>query len=163
MAKLVLVCGQTGAGKTTHAIAVAKEIGAIRFSIDPWMKLLFEKDLKSFDYEWITERVERCCEQIWEVTEQILKLDGNAVLDLSFRMKAQRTRVYERASALGVAPELHFLDIPADLRRSRIQQRNRERNPAVFSFEVTNFMFDFMESKFEAPDDQELAAGLHIQ
>jgi pantothenate kinase-related protein Tda10 len=41
--KVILVCGPVGAGKTTYSMALAKEIGAIRFSIDPWMQTLFAK------------------------------------------------------------------------------------------------------------------------
>ena len=38
MARLLLVCGPTGAGKTTYSLSISKEVGAIRFSIDPWMQ-----------------------------------------------------------------------------------------------------------------------------
>jgi predicted kinase len=40
MAKLILVCGPTGVDKTTYSLSLSKEIGAIRFSIDPWMQTL---------------------------------------------------------------------------------------------------------------------------
>jgi len=36
-----LVCGSTGAGKTTYARALSERIGAVRFSIDEWMTALF--------------------------------------------------------------------------------------------------------------------------
>ncbi len=84
MARLILVCGPTGAGKTTYSLSLAKEVGAIRFSIDPWMQTLFSKDMVSLDYSWMIERVNRCHEQIWEVSEQILTLDGSVLLDLGF-------------------------------------------------------------------------------
>jgi len=50
MARLILVCGPTGAGKTTYSLSLSKEIDAIRFSIDPWMQTLFSKDMSSLDY-----------------------------------------------------------------------------------------------------------------
>jgi len=62
--KVILVCGPVGAGKTTYSMALAKEKDAIRFSIDPWMQTLFTKDMKSLDYEWMLERVERCDQPI---------------------------------------------------------------------------------------------------
>ena len=70
MARLVLVCGSTGAGKTTYSMCLAEEAGAVRFSIDPWMQRLFSDDMESLDYSWIMERVDRCHEQIWEVSRQ---------------------------------------------------------------------------------------------
>ncbi|MGD0144992.1 MAG: ATP-binding protein, partial [Rhizomicrobium sp.] len=39
-----LVCGSTGAGKTTYAIALAEKLKAVRFSIDEWMAALFWMD-----------------------------------------------------------------------------------------------------------------------
>jgi predicted kinase len=47
MKKLILVCGSTGVGKTTYSLSLSKEIGAVRFSIDPWMKTLFSKDMSN--------------------------------------------------------------------------------------------------------------------
>src|SRR5689334_16988583 len=39
-----LICGSTGAGKTTYARRLADEIGAVVFSIDEWMAALFWMD-----------------------------------------------------------------------------------------------------------------------
>lgn len=162
MPRLILVCGPTGSGKTTYARKISEEIGGIRFSIDPWMKNLFEKDLKSLDFEWISERVERCQTQIWEVCQQILRNKGHVVLDLSFSTKRQRSEFFAKAEELGIQPELHVLDVPVDIRKQRVQQRNEEKDPAVYAFEVTDFMFDFMEPKFEVPGDDELVHGRRI-
>ena len=163
MAQLILVCGPSGAGKTTYSLSLCEEIKAIRFSIDPWMNTLFSCDMTSLDFSWINERVTRCCEQIWEVAHQILHLDGKVVLDLGFTTKAQRTIFIERAKALGVNAEVHYLKADKALRLQRIQTRNVEKDPAVYAFEVTDIMFNFMESKFEAPCNNELQHGIQIK
>ena len=62
MARLILVCGSTGVGKTTYSLSLSEEIEAIRFSIAPWMQTLFAKDMTSLDYTWMIERVNRCYE-----------------------------------------------------------------------------------------------------
>ena len=162
MARLILVCGPTGAGKTTYSIATARDIAAVRFSIDPWMQTLFAKDMTSLDYEWMIDRVYRCYAQIWEVSEQILRLDGKVVLDLGLTSQEQRRFFSERSEALGVTAETHYLDAPQDIRRERVAKRNAEKDPAVYSFDVTNMMFDFMEPRFEKPDATELEHGNHI-
>jgi DNA polymerase III delta prime subunit len=53
MARLVLVCGPTGVGKTTHSLSLADEIKGVKFSIDPWMQTLFSKDMTELDFEWM--------------------------------------------------------------------------------------------------------------
>jgi len=162
MSRLIIVCGPTGVGKTTHSIALATEIEAVRFSIDPWMQTLFAKDMATLDYDWMIERVHRCYDQIWNVSEQILSIRGNVVLDLGFTEKAQRERFAQPARAMGASPEVHYLDAPADVRRKRVDKRNLEKDPNVYSFDVDRMMFDFMEPRFEAPDEAELANGRRI-
>jgi adenylate kinase family enzyme len=79
MARLILVCGPAGAGKTTYSLSLAKDAEAIRFSIDPCMQTQFTKDMTSLDYSWMIERVSRCCQQIREVNEQIPAITGNVI------------------------------------------------------------------------------------
>lgn len=160
--RLILVTGPTGVGKTTYSISITKEIGAVRFSIDPWMQTLFSKDMKSIDFSWMMERVERCYAQIWEVSEQILGLDGNVVLDLGFTTKAQRERFAQLAVQCGGIAEIHYLEAPTELRRQRVKKRNSEKDPAVYAFDVDDAMFNFMEPRFEIPDAVELSHGKKI-
>lgn len=162
MSKLILVCGSTGAGKTTYSISLSEEIGAVRFSIDPWMQTLYSKDMKTLDYSWMMERVHRCYDQIWDVSKQILKLNGNVILDLGFTTKAQRDIFTSKASEIGVKSELHFLDVPRELRKKRVAERNANKDPELYAFEVTDMMFNFMEPKFQKPAEDELLNGCVI-
>jgi len=162
MSRMILVCGPTGVGKTTYSISLSKEVNGIRFSIDPWMQNLFAKDMKELDYSWMIERVHRCYDQIWDVSEQILSLGGNVVLDLGFTEKTQREHFSVRAKSLGLEAEIHFLDAPKEIRKQRVEKRNSEKDPNVYAFDVTDIMFNFMEPRFEAPDAEELEGGLKI-
>jgi predicted kinase len=101
-----LVCGPTGVCKKTHSLSLANEIKAIKFSIDPWMQTLFSKDMTYLDFEWMIERVNRCLEQIWQVSEHILAINGNVILDLGFTTKAQKDSFANRARELGLDPEI---------------------------------------------------------
>ncbi len=159
MARLIIVTGPTGVGKTTYSLSLSKDIGAVRFSIDPWMQSLFSKDMTSLDYSWMIERVHRCYEQIWQVSQQILELDGNVVLDLGFTTKEQRQHFHLLAKELGVDSEVHYLNAATEVRKKRVKKRNTEKDPNIYAFEVTDFMFDFMEPKYEIPDQQELENG----
>ncbi len=51
------------------------------------------------------------------------------------------------------------MSAPAELRKERVKKRNQEKDPDVYAFEVTDFMFNFMEPRFEIPDDNELDGG----
>ena len=159
MNKLIIVCGLTGAGKTTYSIELCDKLGAIRFSIDPWMQTLFSKDMKSLDFSWMMERVERCQSQIWEVSKQILFNNGVVVLDLGFTTKSQRALFVEKATEIGIDVEIHYLETPLDIRKQRVKKRNTEKDPSVYAFEVTPEMFEFMEPRFEQPTDDELRDG----
>ncbi|MDH5328274.1 MAG: ATP-binding protein [Gammaproteobacteria bacterium] len=163
MARLIIVCGPTGVGKTTYSIGLAKEISAVRFSIDPWMQTLFSKDMTELDYSWLIERVYRCYDQIWEVSEQILSLNNNVILDLGFTTKEQRKVFVDRGRKLDINAETHYLDAPTEVRRQRVNRRNAEKDPNVYAFEVTDIMFDFMEPRFEVPDADELENGCKVQ
>lgn len=162
MARLILVCGPTGVGKTSYSIVLAREIGAIRFSIDPWMQTLYSKDMTSLDFAWMMERVRRCYEQIWEVSAQILAIDGTVILDLGFTTRELRDIFANRARELGISAEIHYLDAPTAVRKQRVEKRNAEKDPALYAFEVTDSMFTFMEPRFEVPGQEELVNGLKV-
>jgi predicted kinase len=80
----------------------------------------------------------------------------------SFTTKAQRELFRIKAEALGVKSELHYLNVPLDLRKDRVKQRNISKDPELYAFEVTEMMFNFMEPRFETPDDTELENGCTI-
>jgi predicted kinase len=156
MSRVIIVCGQTGAGKTTYSLKISNEINGVKFSIDPWMQNLFSKDMDSFDFDWMMERIERCQIQIWEIAKQIIKNKGNVVLDLGFTTKDQRKLFINKAKISGIRAEIHYIDTPVDVRKQRVIKRNTEKDPEVYAFEVTDQMFEFMEPRFEPPSGEEL-------
>ena len=64
--------------------------------------------------------------------------------------------------ALGMRAEIHYLNAKKDVRKKRVEKRNVEKDPAVYSFEVTNMMFNFMEPRFEIPSQTELKNGCKV-
>jgi len=156
----ILVVGCTGAGKTTYARRLADEIGGVRFSIDEWMTTLFWADSpQPLEFAWTMERVRRCEAQIRAVASQLAAREVPAVLDLGFTKKVQRDAFRAAAAEAGVAAAVHFIDVPADERWYRVNRRNKERGE-TFAMEVDRQMFDFMESMWEPPGEEEwIAAG----
>jgi predicted kinase len=155
-----LVCGSTGAGKTTYAKRLGEEVQAVLFSIDQWMTALFWLDSPSpIEASWSMERVSRCMDQIWTVALQVAARGTPCILDLGFTRLRERRRFTELARAAGFTVQLHVLDVPPEERWRRVQSRNTEKGEThQLQFAVTRDMFDFVESMWEPPDETEMAA-----
>ena len=152
-----LLAGSTGAGKTTLALKLAAELGAVRFSIDEWTTGLYGPDIPaSGTYPWLMERIERIEARIWAMTRQLTALGTPVVLDLGFTKAGHRAKFETLARDAGLGVRLHFADVPAGERWARVQRRNQEGGPS-FHMAVSREMFDFMESIWEPPTDLELA------
>ena len=99
-----LICGSTGAGKTTYALQLSDRLGAVRFSIDDWMAALFWMDTpQPLHPAWSMERVERCLTQIWAVVLQIATRNVPCILDSGFGRAASRARFVKLATAAGLS------------------------------------------------------------
>jgi predicted kinase len=151
-----LVAGSTGAGKTTFAIQLAEREKALRLSIDEWMVTLFEPDQPAeIRFEWMIERVNRCEAQMWDVALQAAAFGQPIIVDCGPTSAADRDKWVRRAAAAGLPVRLHFLDVDAEERWRRVQERNAQLGP-TYRLHVTREMFDFVETLWEAPGDAEL-------
>ncbi len=155
-----LVCGSTGAGKTTYANRLNAEVGGVVFSIDQWMTALFWMDSPSpIEAAWSMERVRRCNGQIWTVAAQVAARGTPCILDLGFTRLKERSEIAARARATAFSVQLHVLDVPVTERWRRVQSRNAEKGETYqLEFAVTREMFDFVETLWEPPDEREMAA-----
>ena len=153
-----LVCGSTGAGKTTAALELAAGLPALHLSIDDWMTTLFWADSpQPIQFAWAMARVKRCEAQIWTTALAAARLGVASVLDLGFTKAEHRQRFYALAGAEGLGVRLHYVNVPAAERWRRVEARNTERG-TTFRLEVNRQMFDFIESIWEPPGAAELAA-----
>ena len=155
-----LICGSTGAGKTTYANRLSSEAGGVVLSIDQWMTALFWMDSPSLiQADWSMERVRRCNHQIWTVAAQVAARGIPCILDLGFTRLKERSEITGLAQAAGLSVQLHVLDVPVKERWRRVQSRNAEKGEThQLQFAVTREMFDFVETMWEPPDDREMAA-----
>ncbi|TAJ57379.1 MAG: ATP-binding protein [Chitinophagaceae bacterium] len=162
MKTIHFVFGSQGAGKSTYAKQLAKEVNGVHLAIDEWMWELFGADLpQPINMAWVMERVARCEKRIWANTLQIIATGTPAILDLGF-MKAQSRQLYNTLAAnLNIPVQWHYVDAPVETRLQRVINRNAEKGN-TFSFEVSPEAFHFMESQFERPTEEELAKALVI-
>jgi len=157
--RIHLVCGPTGAGKTTYARDLAQRVGAVRFSIDEWMTALFWMDApRPLAPSWSLERVERCQALIWATASQIAALGTPCMLEVGLARRVDRARLARLAADAGWPLRLHLVEAPQDERRRRVAARNADERARQLPFAVTPEMFDFVETLWEPPTEEEMAA-----
>jgi len=158
MATIHLLFGPVGSGKTTHGRALAAEHGAAFFCLDEWMAALFMMDAPMpLTLDWTLPRVERCEQQIWTVTRQLVALGVVVILELGFFKRAQRTRVRALVADAAIEPTIHVLEVPREVRRERVRTRNR--GSATLTIEVDDATFDWAEAYYEPLGDDELVGA----
>jgi predicted kinase len=157
-----LIVGSTGAGKTNYAQKLKRENQGIIFSIDLWNNILFLSDKSESDgLDWMLERIDRAETLMMLLIKQLEEAKVDAILDLGFSKRKHREKFKNFAIKNNFDLQLHFLDIPSEIRRERVLKRNIEKGD-TFEFEVTDEMFEFMETYFETPTEEELIGGVVI-
>lgn len=152
-----LITGPTGAGKSTFSERLAKDVQGVRFSIDEWMQALHNQDQPAeMSFDWFYERVQRNCSQMRRMADQLIRIGTPAIFDCGLTTAKERAIFADWADAKGYSLRLHFIDVPQEERWRRTQRRNEEQ-AETFQFQVTRFMFDFIESIWEEPSAEEMA------
>src|SRR6187549_4222296 len=110
-----LVCGSTGAGKTTFSMRLAEQEGAIRLSIDEWITALFGADQpKQIQFAWMMERVNRCEAVMWNVAVDAARRGIGSVIDCGLTRARHRRKFADLAAEAGLPVVLHWLDVPVE-------------------------------------------------
>ena len=153
-----LICGSTGAGKSTYAQALAQELGGLHFAIDRWMVALFWQDSpQPIEFDWTMTRIDRCEAMIFETAMQASTIGVPAILDLGFTKVVHRQKFAKLAEEAGIPVVLHVLDVPVETRWSRVEGRNTAKGE-TYAMNVDRSMFDFVETMWELLDAAEMAA-----
>jgi uncharacterized glyoxalase superfamily protein PhnB/predicted kinase len=152
---LHLVLGPVGAGKSTLALQLASEHGALRLTLDEWMARLFRPDRPETDLmEWYVERASRCVEQIWALALALLATGTSAVLEIGLLQRSARESFYRRVETSGSALCVYVLDAPRELRRARVLARNHRGGP-TFSGVVPAEIFELASDLWEPLEAEE--------
>jgi len=158
-----LIVGNTGAGKSTYAKRLNEEKGGVIFTIDQWNRVLFLPDKADSDgFDWFMERISRSESLMMELIIQLETNQTDSILDLSFSTFDHREKFRSFARDNGFECIMHYLDIPSEIRKGRVQKRNEAKGD-TFEFEVSDDDFAFMESHFEAPTREEMENGVHLK
>ena len=147
-ARLILTCGLPGAGKTTLAMQIAAERSAVRLTKDEWLRALGSSP-------WDTRANEKVEQELWRLAQEILSHGLSVVLDFGLWARTERDEKRAVARRIGVAVELHYLDVPPDELWRRIEERNSA--PPWQKEPISRADLDEWVGVFEAPDARELA------
>jgi predicted kinase len=153
--RIHVIVGPVGAGKSTFGLGLAAGGGAVRLTLDEWMTALFRPDRPDAGViEWYVERAARCVERIWVVARDIAAVGADVVLEIGLLRRRDREQLYARSAAAGLALTIHALDAPRDVRRERVERRNREQGP-TFSMLVPLEFFERASDLWEPLEPEE--------
>ncbi|NKC01665.1 MAG: AAA family ATPase [Pseudomonadales bacterium] len=155
MAKVTLIEGPVGAGKTTFAAKLGVQRGVPRLDLDEWMVSLFSPDRPETGFmPWYQDRKERCLEQIWRIALELLDADHDVILELGLVQLLDREEFYARVDGCDHDLEVFVLDVPFAERKARVMRRNDEQGMA-FKMAVSEEIFQIANAAWQPPDEIE--------
>ena len=146
-----VICGFIGAGKTTFARKLEKEIGAIRITKDEWVIKIFGNKITSDkNFEVYDKNI---TELATDIAFKILKSGKDVILDEGFWVKSQRDDIKKKIIDIGAQPIFYYVECAIEKMRERVITRSK--NPPTDSFEINEEMFNNYLKYWEPPTKEE--------
>ncbi|WP_433513466.1 AAA family ATPase [Nonomuraea sp. CA-143628] len=149
-AKLLLMVGLPGAGKTTRAEELAAAHRALRLTPDEWMISLFDGSQPDGKRDMLEGR-------LIALALRALRLGTNIVLDFGLWSRDERSALRWLATSAGAACQVIYLPIDKDVQRARIA--HRQATAPHTTFPMSEADIDEWRKQFQAPDAAELGGG----
>jgi predicted kinase/streptomycin 6-kinase len=149
-ARLLLMVGLPGAGKTTRAKELAVAHRALRLTPDEWMISLFDGSQPDGKRDLLEG-------QLIVLALQALRLGTNVVLDFGLWGRDERSALRWLATSAGASCQVIYLPVDEDVQRARIAHRQATAPDATFP--MTEADIDTWRKQFQAPDAAELSDG----
>ncbi len=150
LAKLLLMVGLPGAGKTTRAEELAAAHRALRLTPDEWMISLFDGSQPDGKRDLLEGR-------LIALALQALQLGTNVVLDFGLWSRDERSALRWLATSAGASCQVIYLPVDKDVQRARIA--HRQATAPHTTFPMTEADLDRWQMQFQAPDAAELDGG----
>lgn len=126
-----MIHGFAGVGKTTFSKNLEQKTGAIRFSPDDWMTVLYGNNPPMDKFSAYQDSIMGI---IWKVAENALRAKADIILDFGFWRKEERIRIREKLESDGVIVQMYALHCPEDTMISRILKRTEGMPEGAFIY-----------------------------
>lgn len=144
-----LMHGFIGAGKTTRARQLERELGALRLTPDEWMRPLFGEDPPAESFQARLQALLALLRGVWS---RAASLGLPVILDYGFWSRAEREAIEADLRALGLEWRWEVLGTPLE----ECRRRNALRNAAPGrSLDISDATFDLLASRFEPMEGPE--------
>ena len=144
-----LLHGFLGAGKTTFARQLERQLPAVRYTPDEWMGRLFGDDPPAEHFQRNLDALFELMTAHWPM---VLHCGADVVLDYGFWSRAARDATRRRATELGCNTRLYALQCSEPTARRRCRERNTQLAGSLL---ITDPTFDTLKTRFEplGPDE----------
>jgi len=125
-ARLIILCGLPGSGKTTRGKQIEARLGAIRLAPDEWMEALGSN-------LWDEAARARIEALQWDMARALLLRGLTVVIEWGTWARSERDALRIGARNLGAAVELHHLAATPEVLFERIRRRAQEEPRIEFA------------------------------
>lgn len=150
---LIFLCGKMAAGKSTLSKELAKREGTVLLAQDELLEALFPGEI--VDLAAFVKYSNRIQHALAPLICSVLVKGVSVVLDFPANTRKQRAWFRHLIERAGVRHELRFIDVPDELCKRQLRQRNEQRGLPPGTKWTTDADFDEVTAYFDPPAAEE--------
>jgi predicted kinase len=153
VATIYMLCGKVGCGKSTHAMRLKAQTGAMVLSCDEMMLSIFDEYMGD-DFR---QAYDKCTGYLYKLAEELISIGVDVVLDCGFWARQQRKTVRDAFVEKGIATKLCYVKADEATITRRLTKRNEDIDAGlVKAYHVDENMRALFDARFEEPSADEV-------